>query len=103
MTDSNAPPAPAPIGKVGSPPRRESTSEEFFFWVAPGALVEKSQIVRTQSEVAGRTLRFYGLVREVFRQSRQTDMAEEFDRHDGDVSYRPPFDAAGFTYAAVAI
>jgi hypothetical protein len=30
-------------------------------------------------------------------------MAEEFDRHDGDVGYRPPFDAPGFTYAAVTI
>jgi DNA helicase HerA-like ATPase len=103
MTDPFSPANPIPIGKVGSPPRRESTSEEFFFWVAPGALVEKSQIVRTESEVAGRRLRFYGLVREVFRQSRQTDMAEEFDRHDGDTTYRPPFDSPGFTYAAVAI
>jgi DNA helicase HerA-like ATPase len=103
MTDSVRPPEPAPIGKVGSPPRRESTSEEFFFWAAPGVLVEKSQIVRTESEVAGRRLRFYGLVREVFRQSRQTDMAEEFDRHDGDVAYRPPFDSGGFTFAAVTI
>jgi hypothetical protein len=103
MTVGVRPPGPAPIGKVGSPPRRESTSEEFFFWVAPGSLVEKSQIVRTESEVAGRRLRFYGLVREVFRQSRQTDMAEEFDRHDGDVAYRPPFDSPGFTFAAVTI
>jgi DNA helicase HerA-like ATPase len=94
---------PHAIGKVGSPPRRESTSEEFYFWVAPDQLVEKSQIVRTQSEVAGQRLVFYGLVREVYRQSRQTDMAEEFDRHDGDVGYRPPFDAPGFTYAAVTI
>jgi DNA helicase HerA-like ATPase len=103
MSDSVRPPAPAPIGKVGSPPRRESTSEEFYFWVAPGTLVEKSQIVRTESAVAGQRLRFYGLVREVFRQSRQSDMAEEFDRHDGDVAYRPPFDSPGFTYAAVTI
>jgi DNA helicase HerA-like ATPase len=94
---------PTAIGKVVSPPRRESTSEEFYFWVAPGILVEKSQIVRTQSTVGDRTLTFYGLVREVYRQSRETDIGEGFDRYDGDVNYRPPFDTPGFTYAAVAI
>jgi hypothetical protein len=94
---------PGVIGKVASPPRRESTSEEFYFWVAPGTLVEKSQIVRTESEVAGQTLVFYGIIREVYRQSRQSDMGEEFDRHDGDVGYHPPFDSPGFTYAAVTI
>jgi hypothetical protein len=91
------------IGKVASPPHRESTSEEFYFWVAPDTLVEKSQIVRTESEVGGQRLVFYGLIREVYRQSRQSDLGEEFDRHDGDVGYRPPFDSPGFTYAAVTI
>src|SRR6516165_5619901 len=91
------------IGKVASPPRRESTSEEFYFWVAPNTLVEKSQIVRTESEVGGQRLTFYGLIKEVYRQSRQSDLGEEFDRHDGDVDYQPPFDSPGFTYAAVTI
>ncbi len=95
--------AATPIGKVASPPRRESTSEEFYFWVAPNTLVEKSQIVRTESTVADRPLCFYGLVREVYRQSRQSDMGEEYDRHDGDVGYQPPYESAGFTYAAVTI
>jgi hypothetical protein len=91
------------IGKVASPPHRESTSEEFYFWVAPDTLVEKSQIVRTESEVGGQRLVFYGLIREVYRQSRQSDLGEEYDRHDGDVGYQPPFDSPGFTYAAVTI
>src|SRR5262245_29405837 len=104
MTDAVVPPAvPEAIGKVASPPRCESTSEEFHFWVAPDTLVEKSQIVRTDSEVGGRRIRFYGLVREVYRQSRQLNMGEEYDRHDGDVGYQPPFASAGFTYAAVTI
>jgi uncharacterized protein len=93
----------AAMGKVASPPRRESTSEEFYFWVAPDTLVEKSQIVRTESEVGGQRLVFYGLIREVYRQSRQSDLGEEYDRHDGDISYQPPFDSPGFTYAAVTI
>ena len=91
------------IGKVASPPKRESTSEEFFFWIKPDELIEKSQIVRTQSCIGKHTITFYGLVTEVYRQSRQSDMAEELDRYDGDVAYQPPFDSAGFNYAAVSI
>jgi hypothetical protein len=91
------------IGKVASPPKHEATSEEFYFWVAPGALVEKSQIVRTACRIADKDLVFYGLVREVYRQSRQKDLGEEYDRHDGDISYQPPFDSPGFTYAAATI
>jgi hypothetical protein len=93
----------AAIGKVASPPHRESTSEEFYFWVAPETLVEKSQIVRTESTIGEQRLVFYGLIREVYRQSRQSDLGEEFDRHDGDINYQPPFDSPGFTYAAVTI
>lgn len=98
-----APSVSGAIGKVASPPRRESTSEEFYFWVAPGTLVEKSQIVRTESTIGDQRLIFYGLIREVYRQSRQSDLGEEYDRHDGDINYRPPFDSPGFTYAAVTI
>src|ERR1700758_2613841 len=94
---SGTPPvaASSAIGKVASPPHRESTSEEFYFWVAPDTLVEKSQIVRTESTVGGQRLVFYGLITEVYRQSRQSDLGEEFDRHDGDVGYQPPFDSPG--------
>jgi hypothetical protein len=91
------------IGKVASPPRRESTSEEFFFWVRPDALIEKSQTVRTRCDIGGQAITFYGLVTEVYRQSRQADMAEELDRYDGDVTYEPPFDSGGFNYAEVSI
>jgi DNA helicase HerA-like ATPase len=91
------------IGKVASPPRHESTSEEFYFWVVPDTLVEKSQIVYVESTVGEQPLKFYGLIKEVYRQSRQSDLGEEFDRHDGDIAYQPPFDSPGFTYAAVTI
>lgn len=93
----------AAIGKVASPPHHESTSEEFHFWVAPETLVEKSQIVRTECTVGSQTITFYGLITEVYRQSRQSNLGEEYDRHDGDISYQPPFDSPGFTYAAVTI
>ncbi|HEY7120056.1 MAG TPA: hypothetical protein VH475_25945 [Tepidisphaeraceae bacterium] len=91
------------IGKVASPPRHEATSEEFCFWVSPNVLVEKTQIVRTDSTVAGREIRFYGLVKEVYRESRQARIAEEYDRCDGDVAYEPPYESRGVTYAVVSI
>ena len=91
------------IGKVASPPRHEATSEEFCFWACPDVLVEKTQIVTTTATIGGEPIRFYGVVKEVYRQSRQAQISEEFDRHDGDVSYVPPYDAAGVTYAVVGI
>jgi uncharacterized protein len=91
------------IGKVASPPRRESTSEEFCFWIKPDTLVEKTQIVRTRSVIGGETITFYGLVKEVYRQSRQCDLAEEHDRFDGDVAYDPPYESRGFNFAVATI
>jgi hypothetical protein len=91
------------IGKVASPPRHEATSEEFCFWACPDVLVEKTQIVTTSATIGGEPVRFYGVVKEVYRQSRQNQISEEFDRHDGDVAYVPPYEAVGVTYAVVGI
>lgn len=91
------------IGKVASPPRLEASSEVFHFWAAQDVLVEKTQIVRTDSTIGEKSVRFYAVVQEVFRQSRQADMGEEYDRHDGDVDYTPPYDSAGFCYAKAGI
>jgi hypothetical protein len=49
-------PMPVVLGKVASPPRQEATTEQFHFWVSPRQLVEKTQIVRTTSTIAGRTI-----------------------------------------------
>ena len=65
------------LGKVAAPPNKESTSEFFYFWVERDRLVERTQIVTTSSMLGGRTVKFVGLVEEVFRQSRQKDMGEE--------------------------
>lgn len=91
------------LGRVAAPPNKESTSDYFYFWVERGKLVERSQIVRTRSELGGRTVDFVGLVEEVYRQSRQRDMGEEVDRFDADSAVSPPFASAGFTYAKVTI
>ena len=91
------------LGKVAAPPNRESTSEFFYFWAERGKLVERTQIVTTSCMLGGRTVNFVGLVEEVYRQSRQTDMGEEVDRFDADSGMIPPFSSAGFTYAKAMI
>ena len=91
------------IGKVASPPRRESTSDEFHFWVKRGELVEKTQIVKTESRIGDKTIEFYAIVEEVYRQSRKRDIGEEFDAFDGDVDYQPEFQSEGVTFATASI
>jgi hypothetical protein len=93
----------APLGRVAAPPEYESTSGVFFFWVDRSQSVERTQIVTTSSSVAERTVKFVGIVQEVYRRSRQKDIGEESARFDGRSSERPPFDSEGVTYAEVAI
>lgn len=91
------------IGKVASPPKRESTSDQFHFWVRRGELVEKTQIVCTESQIGNDTIQFYAIVDEVYRQSRKKDIGEEFDAFDGDVNYEPEFAPEGVTFATASI
>jgi uncharacterized protein len=91
------------VGKVASPPRRESTSEQFHFWVPGDKLVEKTQIVRTDSQVGGREVSFYAMVDEVYRQSRRGSIGEEYDAYDGDPGYVPELAIDGVTFATASI
>jgi DNA helicase HerA-like ATPase len=91
------------IGKVASPPQQQATSDQFHFWIPPDRVVEKTQIVRTDSAVGKKPVRFYAIVDEVFRQSRKRHMSEEYDAFDGDVGYEPPLHAGGMSYAMATI
>ena len=91
------------VGRVGAPPQHEATSERFYFWVPPDALVEKTQLVTCESEIAGRQFVFHAIVDEVSRQSGKKSMGSEVDEADGDLTYIPPFESAGFTYASATI
>lgn len=91
------------VGRVGAPQQHEATSEKFCFWVPPDALVEKTQLVTCESEIAGRQFVFHAIVDEVSRQSGKKSMGSEVDESDGDLSYIPPFESAGFTYASASI
>ena len=48
MSNLNGHEAPEPpaVGRVGCPLGQEANVDEFYFWVAPGQLVEQTQIVR---------------------------------------------------------
>jgi uncharacterized protein len=92
-----------PLGRVAAPPEYESTSGVFYFWVDRNQSVERTQIVTTSSSIAGRSVKFVGIVQEVYRRSRQKDIGEESARFDGRSSERPPFDSEGVTYAEVSI
>lgn len=91
------------VGRVGAPQQHEATSEKFYFWVPPDALVEKTQLVTCESEIAGRQFVFHAIVDEVSRQSGKKSMGSEVDEADGDLTYIPPFESAGFTYACATI
>lgn len=91
------------IGRVGAPPQKEATSTSFYFWIPRDRLVETTQLVTCESEIAGRTYAFHALVTEVYRQSRKRSMGNEVDEADGNVQYQPPFANDGFTYAAASI
>ncbi|CAN5400145.1 ATP-binding protein [soil metagenome] len=91
------------LGRVAAPPDCESTTGEFYFWVAEGQSVERTQIVRTACTIGERDVLFIGFVQEVYRRSRQADIGEESDRYDGGRGGKPPFDSFGITYAKVAV
>lgn len=92
-----------PVGMIASPFGQESTTGRFYFWVERNALVEKTQLVRASSQVAGKEITYYGIVDEVYRRSRRRTMDEEVDLFDGDVDYEPPFGPEGVTYADATI
>jgi hypothetical protein len=98
-----APSGLRPVGRVGAPPNAEATSEHFHFWVPEDRLVEKTQLVHVESPTGGQAVHFYGLVTEVFRRSRRSDMLEEADRFDGRPEEQVPLESRGVTYASVRV
>jgi uncharacterized protein len=94
-----AAPLVRPLGRVGAPRGDEATSEEFTFWAPDDQTVEKTQLVRVETETGGTPLRLYGMVAEVTRRSRLADMLEESDRYDNDPAEQVPTDSGGVTCA----
>lgn len=91
------------VGRVGAPRGAEATTEQFYFWVPEDRLVEKTQLVYVASPAGPATVKFYGLVTEVFRRSRRSDMLEEADRFDGRAEEEVPVESRGVTYALVRV
>lgn len=92
-----------PLGRVGAPRGAEATSDEFTMWVPDDQIVEKTQLVRAETEMGPTPVRIYGLVSEVSRRSRRADILEESDRYDNDPGDSVPTSPGGVTYARVQV
>lgn len=94
---------PRPLGRVGAPRGAEATSEEFSVWVPDDQIIEKTQLVRVETEAGAVSVRMYGLVSEVSRRSRRVDILEESDRYDNEPAETVPTSPGGVTYARVRV
>jgi len=91
------------IGRIGAPGGLEATTDTFYFWAGERELVEKTQLVRAESEAGGQPADFYGLVTEVYRRSRRQTIIEEADRFDTRPDEEVALDSKGVTYARVRL
>lgn len=95
---------PAGVGRVGCPPGQEANVDEFYFWVAPGQLVEQTQIVRVPTIMGGVEVEVFGVVEQVYRRSTISSMHMELAAHDGDpIADDLMLDRDGVTYAQVRV
>ncbi|HYM15826.1 MAG TPA: ATP-binding protein [Dehalococcoidia bacterium] len=92
------------VGRVGCPQGQEANVDEFYFWVAPGQLVEQTQIVRVPTDMGGTPVELFGVVDQVYRRSTISSMHMELAAHDGDpVADDLALDRDGVTYAKVRV
>jgi uncharacterized protein len=91
------------IGRIGAPPQQEATSSQFAFWVPAEVVVEDTQLVTCESEVAGRRFTYYAIIDSVRRRSRERDMSSGATEADGDLTYQPAFTVDGTTYAIASV
>lgn len=96
--------APVAVGRIGCPVGQEANVDEFYFWVAPGQLVEQTQIVRVPTNMGGVDVELFGVVEQVYRRSTISSMHMELAAHDGDpVADDLMLDRDGVTYAKVRV
>ena len=91
------------IGRVGSPAGKEANADQFYFWVDRNELVEVTQIVRTESIIAGKRFVFYALVEQVYRESDKSSMMDEWGATSGNADEDSNFQTGGFAYASARI
>jgi DNA helicase HerA-like ATPase len=102
--EPTAQPEPQPVGRIGCPLGQEANVDEFYFWVAPGQLVEQTQIVRVPTVMGGTEVELFGVVEQVYRRSTISSMHMELAAHDGDpVADDLMLDRDGVTYAKARV
>ncbi len=93
-----------PLGRVGCPQGQEANVDEFYFWVAPGQLIEQTQIVRVPTRMGDVDVEVFGVVEQVYRRSTISSMHMELAAHDGDpVTDDHMLDREGVTYAKARV
>lgn len=91
------------IGRVGAPAQQEATSTQFAFWVPADVIVEDTQLVTCECNIADKNFTYYAIIDSVRRRSRERDMSSGATEADGDLSYQPVFSVDGTTYALASI
>jgi hypothetical protein len=95
---------PQAVGRIGCPLGQEANVDEFYFWVAPGQLVEQTQIVRVPTVMGGTEVELFGVIEQVYRRSTISSMHMELAAHDGDpVADDLMLDRDGVTYAKARV
>lgn len=103
-TNSTSAAEPQPVGRIGCPLGQEANVDEFYFWVAPGQLVEQTQIVRVPTVMGGTAVELFGVIEQVYRRSTISSMHMELAAHDGDpVADDLMLDRDGVTYAKARV
>ena len=95
---------PQAVGRIGCPLGQEANVDEFYFWVAPGQLVEQTQIVRVPTVMGGTEVELFGVIEQVYRRSTISSMHMELAAHDGDpIADDLMLDRDGVTYAKARV
>lgn len=90
------------IGRIITPPGKEATPDEFYFWAEEGKRVEKTQIVVTEVEFPDEKVKYYGVIDTVSRVAEDVDIHADRMRRSGDPNGGRRV-GGGTTYAKVSI
>lgn len=91
------------LGRISTPPAKEATPFEFYFWVDNDRLVELTNLVKVESELLGEKIIYYGIVDSIGRISFVQSISDDVMRFDGNSQNEPPISSKGHYYAKVLV
>lgn len=90
------------IGRIITPPGKEATPDEFYFWAEEGMRVEKTQIVVTEVQFPDEKVKYYGVIDSVSRVAEDSDIHIDRLRRSGNPNDERRV-SGGTTYAKVTV